>query len=210
MFYDENVCIQLNSLKIFIFPSIRILDGRDPNYQKLAVKGLIGNSKRVLQATKNAEKIQSIKEGVKILEDFLDDFDRENRAAQNLAYLPLDIVTAFDAPKSKLVAEFIEVYGGKAKGRYEFLRTLYPKGDDSKSWDIVRNANLAKLQTKIKDNKSKLFNENGSPTKEHVEIIHWAYSPHADKLKTYINDSSSSQKRKSSEGSSVPEKKKRS
>lgn len=171
---------------------------------------MIGNSKRVLQATKNAEKIQSIKEGVKILEDFLDEFDRDNRAAQNLAYLPLDTVTAFDAPKSKLIAEFVEVYGGKAKGRYEFLRTLYPKDDDSKSWDIVRNANLEKLQRKIKENKTKLLNDNGSPTKEHMELIHWAYSPHADKLKAYISDKSVSHKRKSSsEGSSVPEKKKR-
>lgn len=172
---------------------------------------MIGNSKRVLQATKNEEKIQSIKEGVKILEDFLEDFDRENRGADNLAYLSLDIVTAFDAPKSKLVVEFIEVYGGKAKGRYEFLRTLYPKDDDSKSWDIIRNANLEKLNKKIKENKSKLFNDNGSPTKEHLELIHWAYSPSADKLKAYTSEKSGSQKRKSSsEGSSVPEKKKRS
>lgn len=199
-----------NFMIFFLISMIRILKGRDPNYQKLAVKGLIGNSKRVLQATKNEEKIESIKEGVKILEDFLEDFDRENRAAQNLAYLPLDIVTAFDAPKSKLVVEFIEVYGGKAKGRYEFLRTLFPKDDDSKSWDIVRNANLEKLNKKIKENKTKLFNDNGSPTKEHLELIYWAYSPNVDKLKSYINDKSSGQKRKStSEGTSAPEKKKR-
>lgn len=192
---------------------IRILEGRDPNYQKLAVKGLIGNSKRVLQATKNDEKIQSIKAGVKILEDFLEDFDRENRGAQNLAYLPVAIVTAFDEPKEKLVVEFIEVYGGKAKGRYEHLRTLYPKGDDSKTWDIVRNKNLEKLNKKIQENKSKLFNDNGSPTKEHLELIYWAYSPSADKLKAYaekIDGKSKAEKRKStSDDGAVPEKKKR-
>lgn len=190
----------------------RILKGRDPNYQKLAVKGLIGNSKRVLQATKNEDKIQSIKAGVKVLEDFLEDFDRENRAAQNMAYLPLEIVTHFDDPKNKLAVEFIETYRGSAKGRYEFLRTLYPKDDDSKTWDIVRNANLEKIKNKIKDNKSKLFEDDGSPTKVHLEYISWAFSPNTDKLKTFVEKlSRNSKKRHSSEeGASVPNKKKRS
>lgn len=175
---------------------------------------MIGNSKRVLQATKNEDKIKAIKEGVQILEDFLEEFDRENRAAQNLAYLPLSIVSAFDRPSSKLVSEFIETYDGKAKGRYEFLRTLYPKGDDSKSWDIVRNENLKKLKKKIEENKSKLFDSNGSPTHEHLELIYWAYSPNADKLKTYVEkpaEKSSSHKRKSTndDDTSVPEKKRR-
>lgn len=174
---------------------------------------MIGNSKRVLQATKNEDKIKSIKEGVQILEDFLEEFDRENRAAENLAYLSFDIVSSFDKPKSKLVAEFVEVYGGKAKGRYEYLRTLYPKGDDSKSFDIIRNENLEKLKKKIKENKSKLFNDSGSPTQEHLDLIYWAYSPNADKLKSYVekpSEKSSSHKRKSTiDDSSAPEKKRR-
>lgn len=189
----------------------RILEGRDPNYQKLAVKGLIGNSKRVLQATKNEEKIQSIKEGVQILEDFLEAFDRENRGSENMVYLAVDIVKAF-TPKDKLAAEFVEVYEGKAKGRYEFLRTLHPKHDDSKSWDIVRNEHLAKIRNKIKDNQSKLFNDDGSPTNEHLELIQWAFSPSADKLKTNAEQlKNKTQKRKSSDdGKAVSEKKKRS
>lgn len=173
---------------------------------------MIGNSKRVLQATKNEDKIKSIKQGVKILEDFLEAFDSENRAAQNMAYLSVDIVSAFDQPKNKSAAEFIETYKGKAKGRYECLRTLHPKGDDSKSWDIVRNEHLEKLRSKIKENKSKLFNDDDSPTKEHLELIHWAFSPNADKLKSFVEKSNDkSKKRKSSgDGASVPEKKKRS
>lgn len=193
---------------------IRILDGRDPNYQKLAVKGLLGNAKRVLQATKNEDKIQSIKEGVQILERFLEDFDRENRAAQNMVYLNLQIVTAFGEPKNKLSNEFIQVYKEKAKGRYEHLRTLFPKDNDAKSWDIVRNAKIEEIKCKIRENKLNLFNDDGSPTKEHLEMIHWAYSPNADKLKTYVETlkvKPSSQKRKSSnDNKSAPEKKARS
>lgn len=192
----------------------RILEGRDPNYQKLAIKGLLGNSKRVLQATKDEGKIKSIKEGVKILDDYLSE---SLNSLENLTYLPIDTVTAFESPKSKLCAEFIETYGGKAKGRYEFLRTLYPKGDDSKSWDIVRNAKLDELKSKLKSNNAKLFNDDGSPTKEHIEMIQWAYSPNADKLKQHIESangggkSSSSKKRKSSgDHASSSEKKSRS
>lgn len=176
---------------------------------------MLGNSKRVLQATKNEEKIQSIKAGVKILEDFLEEFDRDNRGALNNAYLPLDIVTAFDGDghsKSSLCIEFLDTYGKKAKGRYEHLRTLYPKNDDSKSWDIIRNAKLNGIKNKIKESKANLFKDDGSPTKEHLELISWAFSPHADKLKTYVEKlhGKSAEKRKSSsETVSSPEKKKR-
>lgn len=189
------------------------MKGRDPNYQKLAVKGLLGNGKRVLQSTKNEDKIRSIKEGLHILEDFLEEFDRENRASKNMVYLPANIVTAFGSPKDKLCVEFIEVYDGKAKGRYEHLRTLYPSGNKEKSWDIVRNGKLGDIMMKIQENKTKLFNDDGSPTKDHLELIHWAYSPNADKLKTYVEKrkgNSSAQKRKSSnDDASVPTKKSR-
>lgn len=176
----------------------RILKGRDPDYQKLAVKGLIGSSKRVLQGTKNEDKIRSIKEGVQILEDFLEEFDRENRSKSNLAYLPVAIVQAVGTPKNKLAAEFSETYADKAKGNYKHLRTIFPKGDDSKSWDIVRNSNLKVLKEKIDSKKAKLFNEDGSPTSEHLELIGWAYSPNADKLKAYVEKA---KKRKSTDDS---------
>lgn len=198
----------------------RILKGRDPNYQKLAVKGLIGNSKRVLQATKNEDKIKSIQNGVKILEDFLEDFDRKNCGAQNMAYLSIDIVKSFDDPKNKLVAEFIQVYGDKTKGRYEHLRTLYPRNDNSKSWDIVRNEHLHKIRAKINENKTKLFNDDGSPTAAHIELIQWAFSPNIDKLKQFIQKNNngkygsskrmSSNSRNDSDGEVASEKKKRS
>lgn len=189
------------------------MEGRDPNYQKLAVKGLLGNGKRVLQATKNEDKIRSIKEGLQILDDFLKVFDRENRASKNMAYLPLNIVTAFDRPTNPLCIEFIDVYNKKANGKYEHLRTLHPNDDHTKSWDIVRNSKLNKIVAQIQGNNAKLFNEDGSPTNDHLEMIHWAYSPNTDKLKTFVEISagkSKSQKRKSSnDDSSVSAKKSR-
>lgn len=170
-------------MNIYIVVSNRVLEGRDPDYQKLAVKGLIGSSKRVLPATKNEEKVKAIKEAVGILEDFLTKFDEENRSKLNLAYLPASVVTSFGKPDRSLSAEFVNAYAIDAKGNYKHLRTMFPKDDDSKSWDIVRNAKLKTLNEKIVAKKTKLFNEDGSPSAEHLQLIHWAYSPQPDKVK---------------------------
>lgn len=147
------------------------------------MRGLIGSSKRVLSGTKNEDKVKAINEGVKILEEFLEKFDLENRSKYNFAYLPSSVITAFPAAKHSLVKEFVSVYSGKANGNYKHLRTLYPRDDDSISWDIIRNKEVKKIKEKIAANDSKLFNEDGSPSAEHLDLIHWAYSPQADKVK---------------------------
>lgn len=163
------------------------MEGRDPDYQRLAIKGLIGSSKRVLSGTKNEDKINSIKEGVQVLEEFLEKFETENRIKDNRAYLAHSLITKLPEPEDKLAAEFLAAYGGsKAKGNYKHLRTMYPK-DDTTSWDIVRNRKIAKLLEKIKSEDAKLFDkETGAPTEIHLELIHWAYSPQTDKLKSYV------------------------
>lgn len=164
----------------------RILEDRDPEYQKLAIKGLIGSSKRVLSGTKNEEKIQSIKEGVKILEDFLEKFETENLIKNNRAYFAYDVIAKLPQPEDKLQAEFLKAYGGpKAKGNYKHLRTMYPEEDDSTSWDIIRNRNIAKILAKIKEEDAKLFDDQGKPSDLHLQLIHWAYSPQPDKVKSY-------------------------
>ncbi|XP_037956697.1 uncharacterized protein LOC119686245 [Teleopsis dalmanni] len=201
--------------------TLRILEDRDPEYQKLAVKGLIGSSKRVLSGTKNEDKIKSIQEGVKILEDFLEKFETENMMKNNKAYLAYTLIEDLPAPKAELAAEFIEAYGGsKAKGNYKHLRTMYPK-DDSISWDIIRNKNISKIMERLKAEEAKLFDSNGAPSDIHLELIHWAYSPQPDKLKSFIQKNSKkvAEKRKSDHKTSsssedsddeTPKKKKRS
>lgn len=182
------------------------------------MKGLIGSSKRVLSGTKNEDKIKAIKEGVGVLEGFLDKFDRENRSQSNLAYLPASVVTALKSPSSSLCAEFVKTYAVQATGNYKHLRTLFPRDDDSKSWDIVRNEKLHSLRQKLAKDNSKLFNENGSPTEIHLQMIHWAYSPQPEKVKAHVDNlsgqKSDSTKRKSSDsngsgGDSVSQAKKR-
>uniref|UniRef100_A0A1A9WY29 Uncharacterized protein n=1 Tax=Glossina brevipalpis TaxID=37001 RepID=A0A1A9WY29_9MUSC len=186
--------------------TLKILEDRDPEYQKFAVKGLIGSSKRVLAGTKSEEKIKSIKEGVQILEDFLEKFETENMMKENRAYLPYDFVEKMPEPIDELQAEFIQVYGGpKARGNYKHLRTLYPEESDQTSWDIIRNRKVKKILEKIKAEEHKLFNaEDGKPTDLHMQLIYWAYSPQPDKVKAYVEQmvnekKAKAEKRKSDE-----------
>ncbi|XP_055380085.1 uncharacterized protein LOC129611140 [Condylostylus longicornis] len=184
--------------------TLKILEGRDPEYQKLAVKGLIGSSKRVLSGTKNEDKIKAIKEGVQILEDFLEKFERDNLIRLNKAYLQYSIISKLPEPNDELAAEFLSAYSGeKAKGNYKHLRTMYPKDDDETSWDIIRNKNVNELCEEMKKDDLKLFKENGEPSDIHLKLIHWAYSPQPDKLKKYIETlSTKAEKRKSAADSS--------
>lgn len=168
--------------------TLKILEGRDPDYQKLAIKGLLGSAKRVLPSTKNEDKIAAIKAAVALFEDFLETFDREERAKQNMAYLSLELiqkVQTVSKPADALAAEFVECYAKVAKGNYKHLRTKFPEDHEETSWDIVRNRKLLKLKEKIKESGEKLFDSDGKPTEVHLEMIFWAYSPNLDKLKTY-------------------------
>lgn len=171
------------------------------------MKGLIGSSKRVLSGTKNEEKVKAIKAAVKILEDFLEQFDVENRATKNKAYLPAEVLEKLPSkPANKLVSEFIEVY--TAKRNYKMLRTLEPvDSKESKTWDIIRNRELSK----IKFDEGKLFKDNGEPTETHLQLIYWGYSPEPAKVKTFYGvDTKSAAKRESSgDTSSSPAKKRR-
>ncbi|XP_062122311.1 uncharacterized protein LOC133836045 [Drosophila sulfurigaster albostrigata] len=167
--------------------TLRVLAERDPDYQRLAIKGLIGSSKRVLSGTKNEDKIKDINEGVQVLEKFLEEFEAENRIKDNRAYLPHALVAQLPEPKEALAAEFLAAYGGaKANGNYKHLRTMTPK-DDTTSWDIIRNRQIAKLLDQVKTTDDKLFaKENGEPSKLHLSLIHWAYSPQPQKVKSYV------------------------
>ncbi|XP_058835104.1 uncharacterized protein LOC131692208 [Topomyia yanbarensis] len=183
--------------------TLKILEGRDPDYQKLAIKGLLGSAKRVLPSTKNEDKIKSIKEAVAIFDDFLETFDREERSKQNMAYLSIELIKpCLNKNTDKLAVEFIECYDTVAKGNYKHLRTKTPEGDDTVSWDIIRNRKLSKLKEKIKQTGEKLFDSDGKPTETHLKMISWAYSPNVDKLKIYCASLNKSADKKRSHSSS--------
>ncbi|XP_053676913.1 uncharacterized protein LOC128727068 [Anopheles nili] len=178
--------------------TLSILEGRDPDYQKLAIKGLLGSAKRVIPATKNEDKLKAINEAVTLFENFLDQFDREQRSKQNKPYLAIELIRQLPVPdqSEELVIEFLECYETVAKGNYKHLRTKAP-ADNSKTWDIVRNSKLNELKP---DSSAKLFDADGAPTEAHLQMIQWAYSPQVEKLKAYVSKMQQGAKSKSPSG----------
>ncbi|KAI4457765.1 hypothetical protein MML48_7g00003371 [Holotrichia oblita] len=166
--------------------SLKILEGRDPDYQKLAVKGLIGRAKRVITLTKDKEKLQNINDAMKVFEDFIKDFEKNNKSKENRAYLPLASIEALLPLKAeykiddKQADAFLKAYKS-VKGEYKNLRTV-SSGDNELTWDIVRNSALRKLMKTIDDEDPDLWNDD-LPSKEHMELILWGYSPEASKIK---------------------------
>ncbi|XP_048002511.1 uncharacterized protein LOC125239076 [Leguminivora glycinivorella] len=189
--------------------TIKALEGRDPDYQQLAVKGLLGSAKRVLTCTRDETKLANIKEAMAILEKFLDDFDTNHLSKQNNAYLSLGIVKTAQKSAGDAVTEkqraFIAAYSS-VNGEYKRLRTVEEK-EGGKTWDIVRNAALKELKEKHAD--AKLFNDKDEPTPEHLELLLWAYSPEAAKVKKLVPETKEDRKRKSSGGDDTPSKKKK-
>ncbi|KAL0809131.1 hypothetical protein ABMA28_012755 [Loxostege sticticalis] len=175
--------------------TLKELEGRDPDYQKLAVKGLIGRAKRVLTCTRDETKLSNIKEAISIFEKFLDDFDSMHLSKQNNPYLSLGIVKTA-AKLAENVSEqqqsFIAAYAS-VNGEYKRLRTV-PERDGAKTWDIVRNAALKELKEKHAE--AKLFNEKDEPTKEHLEMLLWAYSPEPARVKKYVPETKEDKKEK--------------
>ncbi|XP_035790196.1 uncharacterized protein LOC118465778 [Anopheles albimanus] len=171
--------------------TLKILEDRDPDYQKLAIKGLLGSAKRVLPATKNPDKLKSINEAMELFTDFLDQFDREERGKQNMPYLAIELIRQLPKPrdhKDSLAEEFLRCYETVAKGNYKHLRTKAPSSSDSDAdpkptWDIIRNRKLRELKP---DSSVKLFDSSGKPTELHLQLIQWAYSPQVEKLKGFL------------------------
>lgn len=93
--------------------------------------------------------------------------------------LLLPLKSQFNIDDNKAEA-FLKAYKSVG-GDYKHLRTV-ASGDNEPTWDIVRNSVLNKLIQIINDENPSLW-ENDLPTKEHVELIIWAYSPEASKIK---------------------------
>ncbi|KAG6463598.1 hypothetical protein O3G_MSEX013960 [Manduca sexta] len=127
--------------------TLKELEGRDPDYQKLAVKGLIGRAKRVLTCTRDETKLSNIKEAISIFEKFLDDFDSMHLSKQNNPYLSLGIVRTAEKMSGEDVTEhqkaFIAAYSS-VNGEYKRLRTVQ-ETEGGKTWDIVRNVKTLML-----------------------------------------------------------------
>lgn len=199
--------------------TLKVLEGRDPDYQKLAIKGLIGRAKRTLTLTKAEDKIQNIKDAMEVFENWLQNYDKTDMAKENKPYLPLKTIKVFMSliKKHKLqdqtAKNFLSAYDS-VNGDYKHLRTV-SSGDDEPTWDIVRNKHLKKLYKSIEENKPDMW-KNDLPTEKHLQLIMWGYSPDASKIKKSLskieeilndNDSSNEDSNEETPKSSKPKRK---
>lgn len=170
--------------------TIKNLEGRDPDYQKLAVKGLIGRAKRTLQVTKAEDKLSNIKEALDVFEKWLKDFEKLH--IPNWSYLPLATVESFLVLKNHFgfkdekLSKFLEAYKSN-DGDYKKLRTV-SSGDEKLTWDIARNNELRDLMKVVDDDSPDMWDDNDLPTKVHAQLILWAYSPDASRIKKNLSN----------------------
>ncbi|KAF5272298.1 hypothetical protein FQR65_LT04955 [Abscondita terminalis] len=170
--------------------TLKVLEGRDPDYQKLAIKGLIGRAKRTLTLTKAEDKLQNIKDAMDVFETWLQNYEKNNLAKENRPYLPLATLHVFKPliNKHKIqdqkAKDFLSAYES-VNGDYKHLRTV-SSGDDEPTWDIVRNKHLKKIFKSIEDDKPDMW-KNDLPTEKHLELIMWAHSPDASKIKKNLS-----------------------
>lgn len=144
----------------------------------------------MILVTKDKDKLQNINDAVQVFEEWLQNFEKLNLSKENRAYLPLATVKTLLPLKKqykiedKQASAFYEAYKSVG-GDYKNLRTV-SSGDNEPTWDIVRNTVLRKLLKKLEEDKPDLWKDD-LPTKEHVELIIWAYSPDASKIKKNLS-----------------------
>ncbi|XP_015590494.1 uncharacterized protein LOC107265503 isoform X2 [Cephus cinctus] len=171
--------------------SIKSLDGRDVSYQFHAITGLLKRADRVISCTKDEEKIKNMREAVEVFENWVTDYNVNNRSKENFAYLSADLVRAYKPLADKYGIEdngFLEAYE-KEDGDYKRLRSVKVP-DSQMTWDIERNKNLRSLVDRIKDKHIPWFETDselrGLPTEEHTRCIMWGFSHEPTKLKKLV------------------------
>lgn len=94
-------------------------------------------------------------------------------------YLPLSLIKKFEPMAKKLGVSKV------ARGRSGFLSAYKrSKGNPDKlsdAWDRKREGFIKRHMAKVKKDKEPLW-ENGLPTRRHLALIMWAYSPNVQRL----------------------------
>lgn len=181
--------------------TIQLLEGRDITFQFQIINSMYHRAKVILKRTKDPEKVKNLSEAIETFEEWIDDYKSHSRAKENLTYLPLDVVEAFEplAERYKVSTEvpgvesnFLKIYRAAA-GDLKKMRVAKVNPDDEKSitWDVHRNKYLKPLVEKFKSGDGiALYRAEekvkGLPTKEHVEMVMWGYSPEVTKVKKTI------------------------
>nr|XP_012235548.1 PREDICTED: LOW QUALITY PROTEIN: uncharacterized protein LOC105679841 [Linepithema humile] len=164
--------------------TLEILDGHDILYQYSIITDFIRRAKSTLEDTRDEKKLADLRDGLEIFEDWLADFEENNRMKERLPYLPIGTVNVFYDHAKKYGVwddEFFEAYKN-TDGDYEDLCEMEVPGGGGITWDVERNRRLKEIICKIKNEHISLyedvrFSNFRQPTKEHTQCIVLAYSP---------------------------------
>ncbi|KAJ1526338.1 hypothetical protein ONE63_009487 [Megalurothrips usitatus] len=169
--------------------TLKLLDGRDINYQYQVINSMYNRAKVIVKRTKDAEKLRNLQEAVDTFAEWLDDYKTHSRSKENFGYLPLDSIRAFQS-----LAKDQGVLNGK---KPTFIDV---EGADV-TWDIHRNKNLKPLVDTLHKEEQPLYTSRGLPSKWHLGLIVWGYSPEPAKVKKLAAAAKKSEKSSSGSGS---------
>lgn len=172
--------------------TLRLLEDRDVTYQYNIVNSMYNRAKVILKRTTDKEKVRNLTESIAVFESWIDDYKSRARAKENLAYLPLETVEAYEKLAEHYAIEqngFLNAYK-EVDGDLKKLRSKKVAGLDV-TWDVHRNRSLKPLIDNMNNEKTILYETkeplSGLPTKEHTELIMWGYSSDASKVKRSTN-----------------------
>lgn len=168
--------------------TIRLLDGKDTTYQFQIINSMYNRAKVIYKRTTDKEKRKNLEEAIETFEEWIADYKKNGRSKENFSYLPLETVVGY-----KPLAEHhgIEEFGfllafKEVDGDLKRLRNKKVL-DESITWDVYRNRNLKFINMSINENYLPMYETDGElrglPTKEHVQLILWGFSPEQTKVK---------------------------
>ena len=169
------------------------MKNRDITYQFQVINTMYNRALVVIKRTKDLKKVNEMKQAVQIFKDWINNYHKYNRKNEMWNYLKLDVIN-----KMECLAEYYNI-SRKARGLEKptqsdkgFLQVFrevngnikalrnYPLKKNKphgQTWDRHRNNYCNRRFSMIKNQKNKLYENNGLPTKLHTNMIMWGCSP---------------------------------
>jgi hypothetical protein len=163
---------------------------RDIGYQFQVVNTMLQRGRQVLWRTHNPVKKKQIQAGLRLYEDWIADYHRQDRyAAENHPYLPLLVIRRYQALADEYrirrheYMPFLQEYS-RAKTPAEMRLISINRGANSISVDKYRNALIFKIIGRNRDTATRewLYGKDGLPSARHLRLIMLGYSPVANKI----------------------------
>lgn len=171
------------------------LKNRDIDYQFQVVNTMYHRGAQVIKRTKDENKKNTIEQAISIYKVWLDDYKAKDRGKkESLPYMSPKEVASLEflaeyygiSDKARGIKKptksdigFKEMWESMAGGDKKKLRNMVvmeskPEGN---TWDRHRNNYIKRRLSMVGNTKDGLYYDNGLPSKLHVNMMMWGYSP---------------------------------